>query len=300
MASLKRDRDENDNDNDDGNGQQQKPLIIPHREDRMKEKQEADDAASKAQNGDFVNPKDGKVEFAVLQPSYLNDSIDGQTSLHDRLVRFFEKQFHNNEEGEHRHTRSACDQTNRNDAKIVNMNHKYGSEFYVQTEEFDRRCQEKDPKYVRIPADQTKHSIPKQYTPWLEKHDSFGPLRELCAFIDQEELLDGEKLCLIQCVHYNADAPGDRGRHIDNVMNGGKIIVGVTLGDKPLSECKDDTSRYRNISLDLKNEASFTKILPPGSMYVMKGQCREEYHHDARKPAGSSHYVIMLRYGKAL
>ena len=31
----------------------------------------------------------------------------------------------------------------------------------------------------------------------------------------------------------------------------------------------------------------------------MKSQCREEYYHDAEKPRGSSHYVIMLRYGDA-
>ena len=72
--------------------------------------------------------------------------------------------------------------------------------------------------------------------------------------------------------------------------------MGVTLGDKPLEECKDETARHRSITLD-RNGISFTKVLPPGSVYVMKGECRDFYYHDAKKPAGSSHYVIMLRYG---
>ena len=197
-----------------------------------------------------------------------------------------------------RFSKKACDQTYENDALIVYMVHKYGLEFYVQTLEFARRCREPKATYSREPADSGKHSIPEATTPWLEKHDLLEPLRELCAHLEQEGLIDGEKLCLVQCVYYKADAEGARGRHIDNVINGGKIIVGVTLGDEPLALCEANEARYRSITLDL-NGISFTKMLPPGSVYVMKGQCRNEWYHDAKKPAGSSHYVIMLRYGDA-
>ena len=285
-TSFKRDHDEEDNDI---RINKQKPTTL-------------EEAANEADNNaePFVNPtQDNQVEVALITPAYLNNSIDGQPPLHDKLLDSLKEMFFPSNDGNRRTTRSACKQTDSNDAPIVPNNHKYGFEIYVQTEAFHEACQEQEPKYTRIPADKNKHSIPEEQTPWLEKHVNLGPLRELCAHINQENLIDGKTLYLIQLVHYCADAEFDRGRHIDNVDNGGHIIVGITLGDKPLSDCIDDEERYRNISFDYHNKCRFTKKLPPGSVYVMKGQCRYEFYHDAKKPKDSSHYVIMLRYGKA-
>jgi alkylated DNA repair dioxygenase AlkB len=100
-------------------------------------------------------------------------------------------------------------------------------------------------------------------------------------------------------VHYGADYNRDRGKHIDNRSNGGDIIVGVTLGNAPLDICRRSTDGHRKIELSM---GSFSRkyVLPPASVYMMKGQCRYEYHHDATKPVGTTHNVIMMRFGKAI
>ena len=128
-------------------------------------------------------------------------SIDGKPLLHDKIKDMLKLLFNIEE----RFSKSACAQTFVNDALIVYMIHKYCKEFYVQTEEFARRCREAKAKYSRGPADSRKHSIPVDTTPWLERHILLEPLRELCAYLEQEGLSDGEKLCLVQCVYYEAE-----------------------------------------------------------------------------------------------
>jgi hypothetical protein len=52
-------------------------------------------------------------------------------------------------------------------------------------------------------------------------------IRNLCKRI-HSLIPDSEKLYLIQCVHYTGKA--ERGKHIDNQINGGNIIVGCSFG----------------------------------------------------------------------
>ena len=103
--------------------------------------------------------------------------------------------------------------------------HKYGREFYLQTESFQAAVDESDGCYSRTPADRAKHSIPKE-APKLEDERN-SAIRKLAERILSHPEISGEKLYLIQCIEYNGKY--ERGKHIDNKVNGGHIIVGCTI-----------------------------------------------------------------------
>lgn len=103
--------------------------------------------------------------------------------------------------------------------------HKYGREFYIQTESFQIAADESDGCYSRTPADRAKHSIPKE-APKLEDERN-RVIRKLAERIGSHPDIIGEKLYLIQCIEYNGKY--ERGKHIDNKVNGGNIIVGCTI-----------------------------------------------------------------------
>lgn len=112
---------------------------------------------------------------------------------------------------------------------------KYGREYYLQTESFQLAVTEKDGCYCRLPSDSAKHSIPKE-SPRLEDERN-KLVRILSDRIGALPAIKGDKLYLIQCVHYNGKC--ERGKHIDNKVNGGDIIVGCSFGD---------TDRYIELS----------------------------------------------------
>ena len=103
---------------------------------------------------------------------------------------------------------------------------KYGREFYIQTESFQRAVTEKDGCYSRVPSDSAKHSIPKE-SPKLEDEKN-KPIRILADRIGALHGIKNKELYLIQCVHYNGEY--ERGKHVDNKVNGGDIIVGCSIG----------------------------------------------------------------------
>ena len=258
---------------------------------------DADDAAAAAARGPTVeeeadntnlnmmkNP-DGTAGLTVLQPPYLDET------LHNNLVGMLDGIF-----GDDKAIITRRQLADERSGVVVPMNHKYGREFYVETAAFGRAVKDKAGNHFsREPPDSAKHSIPET-TPRLETHPKLDALRALCAQVCQEPLIEGKELYLMQCVHYTANAEGDRGKHIDNRTNGGDIIVGVTLATTSLGFQMED--EYRSITLSL-SKMSKTFSLPPASVYVMKGECRYVYLHDAKKPPNTEHYVIMMRFGKA-
>jgi hypothetical protein len=104
--------------------------------------------------------------------------------------------------------------------------HKYGREFYLQTDSFQMAVNEADGSYSRTPADRAKHSIPKE-SPRLEDARN-SVIKKLGERIQLHPQVNNAKLYLIQCVHYNGKL--ERGKHIDNKVNGGDIIVGCSFG----------------------------------------------------------------------
>ena len=103
--------------------------------------------------------------------------------------------------------------------------HKYGREFYLQTDSFQIAVNEADGSYSRTPADRAKHSIPKE-SPRLEDARN-SVIRKLGERIQLHPEVNNAKLYLIQCVQYNGKL--ERGKHIDNKVNGGDIIVGCSF-----------------------------------------------------------------------
>lgn len=104
--------------------------------------------------------------------------------------------------------------------------HKYGREYYLQTDSFQIAVNEDDGSYSRTPADRAKHSIPKE-SPRLEDTRN-TVIRKLGERIQLHPQVNNAKLYLIQCVQYNGKF--ERGKHIDNKVNGGDIIVGCSFG----------------------------------------------------------------------
>ena len=124
---------------------------------------------------------------------------------------------------------------------------KYGREYYLQTDSFQLAVTEKDGCYCRLPSDSAKHSIPKQ-SPRLEDEKN-KLVKILSDRISALPAVRGDKLYLLQCVHYNGKY--ERGKHIDNKVNGGDIIVGCSFGD---------TDRYIELSGICVNRIIFPLI----------------------------------------
>ena len=110
---------------------------------------------------------------------------------------------------------------------IVAVNEqRYGREYYMQTDSFMRAILEKDGCYTRLPSDSIKHAIPKD-APRIENPKNIL-IKLLGERIRSLPIINHQELYLVQCVHYNGEY--ERGKHIDNKVNGGDIIVGCSLG----------------------------------------------------------------------
>jgi alkylated DNA repair dioxygenase AlkB len=89
-----------------------------------------------------------------------------------------------------------------------------------------------------------------------------------------------------------------RGKHIDNKVNGGHIIVGCTIGD---------SERFMEVSGTYgKNNKpiSYRFALPPRTLYVMKGHARYNFFHDPINVPNTDNtdteppYAMVFRFGK--
>lgn len=103
---------------------------------------------------------------------------------------------------------------------------KYGREYYMQTDHFQEAVLDNDGCYSRTPSDAAKHSIPKESARLEDdRNEVIKVLSERIQLLPQ---IANEKLYLIQCVQYCGKF--ERGKHIDNKVNGGDIIVGCSIG----------------------------------------------------------------------
>ena len=111
--------------------------------------------------------------------------------------------------------------------KIVAVSEqKYGREYYIQTDNFQNAVFDSDGCYSRTPSDTAKHSIPKESARLEDERNAV--IKALSERIQLLPQIANEKLYLIQCVQYNGKF--ERGKHIDNKVNGGDIIVGCSIG----------------------------------------------------------------------
>jgi hypothetical protein len=177
-----------------------------------------------------------------------------------------------------------------NNTSIDILDHKYGKEFYIQTKHFqDTVLYDEDGCFTRKPADHTKHMICLS-DPKLED-DKYACIRNFCNRVNSLDVIDGEKLYLIQCIHYNGASK--RGKHIDNKVNGGHIIVGCTIGR---------SERFMELSGNLQDGRPITYrvTLPPRSLYVMRSIARYSFYHDPINSSSDSEppFALVLRFGK--
>jgi 2OG-Fe(II) oxygenase superfamily len=234
----------------------------------------------------IVNDADNRIEFMISKPQYLVD-------LHDSLVKFLDDIIY------HSDPPSVAQRTRHSKVSSSAVGvYKYGKEFYIQTQAFEdevaedekrvRRGEPPDLAYSRVPPDKSKHSIPESTLRLTDP--KCAAVKQLCDNISREPMIEGRELYLVQCVHYCGEQ--DRGRHIDNKLNAGDIIVGCTFGSEQEGE-------ERTMSLDRNGKRKREFTLPPGSVYAMKGACRHEWYHCAKKQKNTTPYAILLRFGKS-